>query len=89
MLHRLGLDHIHEAFMLAKNKELLVKSSSVVFKNHHIVYALLKLFSMLLLKCIGIENEEMLFTAGNPGQIIMNLNIKRQKAFRFYEFYLL
>ena len=60
------------AKVLAKNKELLLYPVLLVFKKLDIVNALLKLFVVLLLKCINIEDEKVAVVTANPGKTLMH-----------------
>ena len=60
------------AKVLAKNKELLLYPVLLVFKKLDIVNALLKLFVVLLLKCINIEDEKVAVVTADPGKTLMH-----------------
>ena len=60
------------AKVLAKNKELLLYPVLLVFKKLDIVNALLKLFVVLLLKCINIEDEKVAVVTADPGKTFMH-----------------
>ena len=60
------------AKVLAKNKELLLYTVLLVFKKLDIVNALLKLFVVLLLKCINIEDEKVAVVTADPGKTLMH-----------------
>ena len=60
------------AKVLAKNKELLLYPVLLVFEELDIVNALLKLFVVLLLKCINIEDEKVAVVTADPGKTLMH-----------------
>ena len=60
------------AKVLTKNKELLLYPVLLVFEELDIINALLKLFVVLLLKCINIEDEKVAVVTADPGKTLMH-----------------
>lgn len=78
--HRVHLDDVNVAEVLAKNKELFFDTIVLVFKELDVVDALLQLFVVLLFEGVNVEDKEVAVVAPNPRQFLVHSTAEQPVA---------